>query len=241
MRIKRFAAGLMLATVGIWLAGCQASQGGGDSKVATQLAENLDEYDIHRVAILGYANNAGDPEASEMGDIMIRALYATEAYQFINSTTFALDAKRLGVQDAHARMESTWQKKHTVDRLVAEKVLGATGYDAVLAIEVTKWEEVKLEPTQEGTSDTSVGVRVSMFAADGTLLWNASDLRTEHSTTYLPSYNISSTQAGEARTTNAAAVPDPPEIRTVAIKVAEAVAAELPVIRIQDSRGETSD
>lgn len=230
MRTKLSIALLMLA-VGVVLAGCQASQGGGGGKVATQLAANLDDFDIHRVAILGFANNAGDPEANEMGDTMIRAIYATETYQFINSSTFAMDAKRVGVEDAYDRMMSTWMKKHTVDRLVAEKVLGATGYDAVIGIEITKWEEVKLEPTQEGTSDTSVGVRVNMFAADGTLLWSASDLRTEHSTTYLPRYNISATQSGESRTTNLSAVPDPPEIRKVAMKVAQAVAATLPVIK----------
>lgn len=212
--------------------GCKASQGGGQGgALKTEMAANLKDYDIQRVAILGFANTSGDREAEEMAGYVSQALFETGKYYFATMSEFEHDANRADKQSDHERLQRTWQKKRTVDEEVVSRVLEATNYDAMVCMEFTKWEEIKLDPTQEGTSDTSVGLEVSLFARDGTLLWWASDLKTEESVPYLPSFNTRSTGSGEAATTSAAAVPDPPRIETVAMGVAREVVATLPDIK----------
>jgi hypothetical protein len=199
--------------------------------VKAELADNLSDYHVERVAILGFANTTGDPKADDMARYVTQALYEEDTYRWVISSTFAQDAERAKVQSEHERMLSTWQKKHTMDAPVVRKVLEATQHDAVVAMVISKWEQVKIDPTQEGTSDTSVGLSMKMFAADGTLLWSASDLKTEHSPAYLPSFNTKSTVGGRAVTTSAGAVPDPPPIEKVAMDVARDVISTLPAVK----------
>jgi len=228
MSIRGWFLSLLCLTV---VAGCKASQGGGQgSTINTELAPNLEDYDITRVAILGIANTAGNVEADQIFDYAVQALVSSGKYQFATPEAFGRDAKRLNVEDDYDRLQRTWQKKRVLDEPVMERVLAATGYDAVVAMEVNRWEEVKLDPTQEGTSDTSVGFEATMIASDGTILWSAGEDHTEHSRPYLPSFNTRSTSKGEAATTAVSAVPDPPPIETVARNVANAVVATLPEI-----------
>jgi hypothetical protein len=215
----------------VFLVGCKASQGGGQgASIKADLAPNLGDYQVTRVAILGIANTAGDEEALQIADYVVQALMTTGMYQFATPEDFERDAKRLAVSEDYERLLRTWQKKRLLDEPVMERVLEKTGYDALIAMEVTRWEEVKLEPSQEGTSDTSVGLDVSMFAIDGTPLWSASDDRTVESRPYLPSFNTRATSSGEAATTATSAVPDPPPIEQVAREVANDVVATLPRI-----------
>ena len=199
--------------------------------MATEVATNLDDYNVETVAVLAFANTTGDPKADEMGVYLIQSFYGRELYHFIVSKDFLNDATRVGMEADHARLVRTWQKKRTIDENVVERLLAATGYDALIAADVSKWEEVKLQPDQEGTSDTTVGVAVKMYAKDGTLLWSASELQTEESIGYLPSYNTRATEGGRAVTTSQGAVPDPPPIHLVAQKVAEDLAREMPTVK----------
>ncbi|UCG12760.1 MAG: hypothetical protein JSU72_20180 [Deltaproteobacteria bacterium] len=218
------------------LVGCKASSGTSDAgRVATELAPNIDDYHVETVASLGFVNKTGDPEADEMATTMIQALYQAGIYHFVLKDDFERDAERVGVGEDFDRLVRVWQKKLTVDENVVERVLAATDYDALIGMEITKWEEVKLQPNQEGTSDTSVGVHLHLYGQDGTLLWSASDLKTEQSVAYLPSFNTRATGSGEAITTSADAVPDPPPIRKVATEIAQTIASTMPVIKKAES------
>jgi hypothetical protein len=198
------------------------------SKVKTVVAPNLADYPVRKIAVLGLANTTGVNAAEQMGVYVVQALSATERSYFAPAQRFALDAKRTGLEAEYSRMLSTWQKKRTVDEEVVAQVLRATGYDAVLGIEVSEWKQNQLEATQEGTSDTMIGALVRLYAADGTLLWSATERRTEHSQPYLPSFNLKPTASGETRTTSASAVPQPPPYEEVAQDVARALAGTLP-------------
>jgi len=237
--------GLAAAIAVIAVAGCQAASGGrGAVKVKTELAPNLDSYNVKKVAVLGVANTTGNPDADKMADYVTRALGATDKYYFADRETFARDAEQFGVTEDYDRLVESWQKVRKLDPKFLAPVLKATAYDALIAIEVSKWEEVKLAPSQEGTSDTSVGTRVEMYAPDGTLLWSASDLKTERSQPYNPEYNIRATTQNEARTTSSRAVPDPPPIEKVATTVSTEIADTLPLIKkapspaMEDNRGD---
>jgi hypothetical protein len=210
------------------LAGAVALAGPASAKVKTTVAPNLGDYALRKVAVLGFANTTGVEAADQLAVYVVQALVETERSYFAPADRFALEAKQAGVQAEHARMLSTWAKKRTVDEEVLGKVLAATGYDGLLGIEVSEWKQNKLEPTQEGTSDTIVGALVRLYAADGTLLWSATERRTERSQPYLPSFNLRPTASGETRTTSAGAVPSPPPYEKVAVGLARGLAATLP-------------
>ncbi len=220
------------------VAGCQAASGGrGEVKVKTELAANIDSYNVSKVAVLAVANTTGNPDADAMADYLTRALGVTNKYYIADRETFMRDADRTGTREDFDRLVSSWQKVRKLDEKALAAVLDATGYDAAISIEVNKWQEVKLAPSQEGTSDTSVGARVEMYAPDGTLLWSASDLKTEKSQPYNPEYNIRATDSHRAAVTSEKAVPDPPAIEKVAATVSTEIADTLPLIKKAPSSG----
>jgi hypothetical protein len=215
----------------LFLAGALAGSAAGvqaKPKVKSEVAKNVADYTVQKVAVLGAANTTGVHEADQMGTWMVQALAETEHCYIAPAERFALDAKRMDMEADYDRLLSTWEKKRTVDEEVLKKVLAATGYDALIGIEINDWKQMKLDPTQEGTSDTNIGVLVRMYAADGTVLWWASEKRTAHSPPYLPGFNLRSTGSGETRATSAGAVPEPPPYAQVGPDVAQNVASTFP-------------
>lgn len=198
-------------------------------KVKVQLAPNLTAYNVREVAILGLANTSNESEAEQMGGHLIRALNATGKYHFVTTEQFATDAKRTGVSLEYDRVRNTWLKKRVMEPEIVKKLLTATKFDAVVGLEVSRWEKKKIDPLEEGTSDTSVGVLVRMIAQDGTILWSASETKTVSSEPYLPGFNVRSSADGQAVATGS--VPQPPDIRKVAIDMATEITATLPTIK----------
>lgn len=231
--MRRIVGMVLIAAVSLVWGGCQASSGGAGnaSGVKVEIAPDLSPYQIHKVAILDFVNQTGDPDANQLADDVTRALFQSGKYQFTTRSSFSDDAKRVGEEKDYKRCLETWRKRRVMDEEPLSRLLQATGKDAVIAMECNKWSEEKLSPTQEGTSNSSVGLKVALFASDGTLLWSGSQLKVEKSVPYFPDFNTRATTTGEARTTSARAVPDPPAIEKVAVKAAEEVVAKLPVIR----------
>jgi hypothetical protein len=197
-------------------------------KVKVQLAPNLAAYNVQEVAILGLANTSNESDANQMSAHLIRALNATGKYHFVTTEQFATDAKRTGVSAEFERLRNTWLKKRVMEPEIVKKVLGAAKYDAVVGMEVSRWEKKTVDPFEEGTSDTSVGILVRLVAQDGTILWSASENKTVQSTPYLPNLRAT-TNGGEAVPTGS--VPQPPDIKKVGIDIANEITATLPVIK----------
>jgi len=197
-------------------------------KVKVQLSPNLANYNVQEVAILGLANTSNESEADQMAAHLIRALNATGKYHFVTTEQFATDAKRMGVSVEFDRLRNTWLKKRVMEPEIVKKVLTASKFDAVVGMEVSRWEKRKLDPLEEGTSDTSVGVLVRMVAQDGTILWSASQNKTVQSPPYLPNLRATSS-GGEAVATSSP--PPPPDIKKVAMDMANEITATLPKIK----------
>jgi len=195
-------------------------------KVKVQLAPNLSNYNVKEVAILGLANTSNESEADQMATHLIRALNATGKYHFVTAEQFGIDAKRTGVSVEFDRLRNTWLKKRVMEPEIVKKVLAATKFDAVVGMEVSRWEKKTIDPLEEGTSDTSVGVLVRLVAQDGTILWSATENKTVQSEPYIPNVRNA---GGEAVTQGN--VPQPPEIKKVAIDIANEVTATLPLIK----------
>ena len=196
-------------------------------KVKVQLAPNLAAYNVQEVAILGLANTSNESDANQMSAHLIRALNATGKYHFVTTEQFATDAKRTGVSAEFERLRNTWLKKRVMEPEIVKKVLGAAKYDAVVGMEVSRWEKKTVDPLEEGTSDTSVGILVRLVAQDGTILWSASENKTVQSEPYIP--NLRATSGGEAVATGN--VPQPPDIKKVGMDIANEITATLPAIK----------
>jgi hypothetical protein len=213
----------------VWLvAGCQASTGGGSAKVKVDLAPNVQDYQVQQVAVLAFANTAGNPDADVMYNYILQAMGANTKYVISTVEMFESEVKRAGVQEDYDRVVDSWRKRRLIDEIPLGKVLDATGNDGLLCMAVTKWERLKLEPTQEGTSNTTVGLSVELYAPDATLLWAANHTKIAKSPPYNPEFNVRSTMSGESRTTSASSVPDPPLIEKVAMEAANEAVATMP-------------
>jgi hypothetical protein len=206
------------------------------ARVKTETADNIKDFSVNEVAVLALCNTTGDEKADAMSVYVLEALHEAKQFHVVTPAQFGHDAKRTEVQEDYDRLLRTWQKTNKVDERVLQHVLSATGYDAVLGMAVTKWEEVKIDASQEGTSDTSVGLVLKLFAADGTLLWSASDIKTEHSIAYLPGFNTKSTVGGRAVTTSRSAVPDPPHAEKVAMDLVHDVVATMPKFKKSEAK-----
>ncbi len=220
--------GMMSAA--LLLAGCQASSGGGSAgvKVKVDLAPNAQDYQVQQVAVLTFTNTSGNPDADVMYNYILQAMGANTKYVISTVEMFESEVRQAGVQEDYSRVAESWRKRRLIDAAPLGKLLDATGNDAVLCMDVSKWERLKLEPTQEGTSNTTVGLTVEMYAPDATLLWAANHTKLAKSPPYNPDFNVRSTMSGEARTTSTSSVPDPPLIEKVAIEAANEAVATMP-------------
>ncbi len=212
------------------VAGCQASSGGAGktANVKVDLAPNLDAYTVQQLAVFTFTNTSGNPDAELMYNAILQAMGSRTKYAIMTVEEFGFVAKRVGVEADLERVVGGWRNRRLIDQGPLGNILKATDADAAVFMDVKKWESVKLDPNQEGTSNTTVGLTVEMYAPDGTLLWAANHTKLVKSASYNPDFNVRSTIAGEARMTSAGAVPDPPKIEKVAVEAAEEAVATMP-------------
>lgn len=137
-------------------------------------------------------------------------------------------AERSGAKDAFATLLRVWQQRRIIDPPAMETVAATLGLDAIVGVEVTHWEQYKLDLETEGNSTTTVGLKVSVHASDRTRLWEASRVYVAKSPPYNPSNSMVSDAAGQARAAGRAGTPDPPEFETTAERVVKEVMATWP-------------
>lgn len=196
-------------------------------------------YEITRVALLGMANTANDVEAEEMLLYLTQAIFGTEAFQFRSVDGFAKDAELAGVKEAYDKLYGGWMSHRVADPKLLGEVCAATKSDAIMGMEVTTWNQYKLQATEEGTSYTNVGVKLTLVAADGVVVWESSSLRKFESQPYYPDWNNRADQTGINQTTSQSAIPDAPKFIRVAPEVAEEAVKKMP--RMPEDKPEKSD
>jgi len=229
---RKIAMVLVLAAA-VPLAGCQKKTTGGAAGdlpvVTTDVDPIFEEYDIQTVGVLNIANTSNNRDAVDLKKMMEIALLQSGKYKFDKSDRFAKDAARLGVEAGHKRLQHSWEQALTLDDINLKAVCEATGVDAVLAYEVSQWDEQKVDMYQEGTSKTSVRLRIVIFAADGTLLWSKKRQMVKESNYYNPDLYTRSTQSGEA-IYDESKVPPAPPIKPVAQELVTEMVDTIPKV-----------
>jgi hypothetical protein len=203
-------------------------------KVKVEKIKNIKDYTIETIAMLDVSYTIDDEYIENMVVYTTQALFESEKYHFITIDTFELDCKRLEVLEDRETLLELWAKRGELDEDLVKKVLEVTGYDAIIVGDITHWEQMKLQPSQEGSSTTTVGLNLMLYAADGKRIWAGKYQERFESPPYYPSFNTRSDPSGINRTTSQAAIPEPPRYEKVAPKVAEKVVKKLPVLHEKD-------
>ena len=199
-------------------------------------------YEIEKVAVLGYVQqHRGQGRERRRPSTWTGPWPRRERTGSPGAGSFLKDAQRSGVEDQHKALLDTWQSSRILPEGPLETVCDATGFDAVIAYEILKWDETKLDVSQEGSSTSTVQLELKMYAKDGTLLWSGSSQMVGYSQPYNPSLATSSTQSGIA-VTDESLVPDPPPIEPIAQQVASDIvrhhARPAAQVRVHGERGQ---
>jgi hypothetical protein len=142
---------------------------------------------------------------------------------------------------AYDTLLRTWQSRRELDPPSLEALRDALGVDALVGVELTHWEQRKLEFTEEGNSTTTVGLRAWMWdTKDRTLLWESSMIKVAKSPPYNPAGSAVSDAGGGTRQ-GIKAVPEPPRYEIVSEEVVEKVIGAYPKPEDRKKSGKKSD
>ncbi|HEX7879279.1 MAG TPA: hypothetical protein VF720_07700 [Candidatus Eisenbacteria bacterium] len=130
-----------------------------------------------------------------------------------------------GNKEAYETLMRVWRTRNELDQPALATIQAALGLDAIAGTEVTHWEQHKLDPSEEGYSTTTVGMRTRMWDAhDRLLLWEATMVKVEKSPPYSPSTAVDA--GGTTRSTGS--VPEPPEYDVVTEEVVNQIIGSFP-------------
>jgi len=216
------------------LTGCQsgARSGGTGARaaVAVDIAADVDDYTVDRVGVLSFSNTTGVQKADVARRYVYAALAQADRFFLTKEETVARHVQRSGAGPEYERLLGVWGKRRIISAPDLTEVCRAAGFDAMLTIEVSKWAEEKIDRFQEGSSTTSVELKMHLYAADGTLLWSGSSMKVGRSQPYNPEMHMRATQDGEA-VLDESRIPDPPPIEPLAQELAREIAATIPDLR----------
>jgi len=208
------------------LSGCAAREA--MHPLSSYVVPDFGSKAVKVIAFMPLAEREGTLNASEIVLPLIEArVQQKTAYIFLSQEEVAGRVMRTGLKDRYDRVVAGWKSggEPAKDDLVA---LGkGVSADAFLFGNVFVWSKEKVQQNVEGTSDTQVGIRLSLVSSStGEKLWEASDEQVSKSARYSPQSGIGThvDQAGMVRQSSAGSgVPDAPPFEEVASRVLDAL------------------
>lgn len=204
----------------------------GAAKDKSDLAVTIDpSYFDREIAKIGLLDlvypHMNDDRMYEVEDMIQAVLQDQGDFELFFPGDIKSSGERVNKQ-AYETLLRVWQSRRELDPPSLEALREALGVDALVGVELTHWEQRKLEYTEEGNSTTTVGLRAWMWdTKDRTLLWEASMIKVAKSPPYNPSGSVVSDAGGGARQ-GFKAVPEPPRYDNVAEEVVEKVIGAYP-------------
>jgi hypothetical protein len=198
-------------------------------KVAVTVDPSFKEKKISRIAVLQVITPSGvDDRVYEMEDPILAAIQEQGEFDILFPTDFKAAAERGGAAESWTAIDRVWHSRREIEGPQLQKVQQATSIDALVGVEVTHFEQHRLDFSTEGTSTTTVGLKVWMFdARDKKLLWQASQVYVAESPPYNPSNSVASDASGVTRQVGKN-VPEPPEYDDTYDKVIQNVIGTYP-------------
>lgn len=233
--MKRFSFPFVLAgvtvAVAFLLAGCAAREA--VHPLSSYVAPDFGNKGVKIIAFMPLAEREGAQSASEIVLPLIEARAQQKiAYIFLSQEEMAGRAMRAGNKDQYDRVVAVWKKGSEPAKDDIVSLAKGVGADAFLFGNVFLWSKEKVQPNVEGTSDTQVGIKLSLVSAkSGEKLWEASDEQVSKSARYSPQSGIGTyvDEAGMVRQSSAGTgVPDAPPFEEVAARVLDAILRVLP-------------
>jgi hypothetical protein len=210
------------------LAGPPAHAAKGD-RVAFTVAPDYFEKKIGKIAILDVITPRGvDDRVFEIEDMIQFALQEQGDFEILFPSDFKSAAERGGARTAYEALLRVWRSRREIEAPSFAKVVPATSIDALIAAEVTHFEQEKIDFHVEGNSTTTVGLKIQMFdATDRHVLWEASIIKVEKSQPYKPDAYITADASGRSQQ-RVNVVPEPPEYDLTSQKVVDLVIGTFP-------------
>lgn len=199
------------------------------SEVAVTVDSTFFDHSLKSIGVLPMLTPSVEDERVDMVQDMVEGeLQEKGDFTLLFPTDLKAATDGSGAKDAYATLLRVWQQRRLIDPPSMEIVAAALGLDAIVGIEITHWEQYKLDLLTEGNSTTTVGLKVSMYSKDRTLLWEAARVYVAKSPPYNPSNSVVSDAAGQARAAGKVAPPDPPEFDDTAERVVKQVMGAWP-------------
>jgi len=230
IRMTRISHAALTAAVLI-AAASPAAFAGKKDKVAVTVDKSFFDRKIERIGILAIITptvQVQDDRVEMVADMASAAIQDQGDFYMLFENDLKSAAERAGEKEAYATLVRVWKARRELDPPSLAKVQAATQVDALIGVEVTHFEQKKLEYTEEGYATTTVGLKVQMFdARDRTPLWEASLIKVAKSVPYNPSMFVTSDAGGLTRQ-GIKGVPDPPEYDDVSQEVVDDVIGTFP-------------
>lgn len=232
-----------LAVTFLSTAGCnKKTAAGGSAAIQLFTAPDWAGLGISTLAYVGARNNSGEATALENAGRLIAAEVRNQNRYIVLGDQVAEErAAAAGKSDLLEHVRKVWRSDQVVDQFAAADLCTALGVDALLVADLSDWTEYEIDPTQEGTSWSRVGIGLYIYSPKGSpgpLVWGANRVLREDSLPYRPTGGsavladegaANSSREREGRRDNAlTTVPPPPPIEDVARAVLTEVLDALP-------------
>lgn len=227
--MKRLIGAMVVAISLVALAGSAIA-----AKEKSQLAIKVDpafwEKPLNKIGLLGisYPISNDAMMAEIVPDLINGTLQDQGEFTLLYPDDIRMAAERGGFKQAYDTLIRVWRNRGEIDPPSLATVQAAVGLDAIVGVELTHWEQHKLDFSEEGYSTTTVGLRSRLWSvSDRILLWEASLVKVGKSPPYDPSGSSASDVGGNSRQT-VKTVPDPPKYEEIAEDVVLEVIGSYP-------------
>lgn len=212
------------------------------NEVAVTVDPTFFDHTLNSIGVLEMLTPSVEDERVEMvqdlveGELQEKGEFTILFPEDLKAAAAASAARDAGVKEAYGTLLRVWEQRRVIDPPSMEIVAAALGLDALVGIEVTHWEQYQLDLATEGNSTTTVGLKVSMFSRDRTLLWEAARVYVAKSPPYNPSNSVVADADGGARAAGKSSAPAPPEYDDTAERVVKQVMATWPTRKGKDAK-----
>jgi hypothetical protein len=131
-------------------------------------------FGVQSIAQLPPVTFDGSLEAEKTVTSIWGSLFRDSKFRWVApSTAVALIKSGEGGEAMWKDTREQVLKRARVDSLAAPVLCGKLNTDAVLSLQVERWEQSKLEWNQSGKPTTTVGIKAALVDKSGRLLWSA--------------------------------------------------------------------